>query len=299
MPFSRRSLVAALALGACLSAIPLAAVPAEAQPAKQACFDAYPNAQRLRKAGKLRASRAELVTCSQDACPAAMRKDCTQWMSEVAADIPSIVIAATDESGADTPEVAVVVDGERAKERLDGNPLELDPGEHTLTLTHRGATLERAIVLRAGERRRTIAVSFAKPKTATPAPSATAAPTTAPPDERPKAGVPTATYVLGGVGLASLAASAYFYFDQKRVHDDLSSSCAPRCSPDDVSPLKTRQLLAGITGGVGVVALGAAIALYVTRPSAETNASVGLLRGSPGLGLAPGAATLSYSGRFQ
>lgn len=290
MPPSRTSTVLPLlALIIGLGASPAVVGPAHAAGGKQACFDAYPEAQKLRKAGKLRAARAQLVTCSQDACPTAVKKDCTQWLGDVTAELPSVLIAATDPSGADTAAVRVLVDGDVVAERLDGKPIELDPGEHALRFEHAGKVVEQSVVIRQSEKNRKLTASFA-PKSA-PAVTTTTQPPPAPPSEAPRP-TPTSVYVLGGVGVVSLAVGTYFYFAQKSLHDDLTGRCAPACSPDEVSPLKTKQTIAGVGAGVGVAALVAATVLYVSRGPGDP-ASTGF-----DVSPTPRGAALSFGGRF-
>ena len=100
-------LVSSLALTLALAS-PTHAAPPDG---KTVCFDAYPEAQKHRKAGKLRAAQKELVICSQDACPAAVRRDCAQWLGEVTGELPSVLVVATDPEGKDTAAVRVTVDG--------------------------------------------------------------------------------------------------------------------------------------------------------------------------------------------
>lgn len=279
-----------LALMTALGASPAAVGPAHAAGGKQACFDAYPAAQKLRKAGKLREARAQLVTCSQDACPPAVKKDCNQWLGEVTSELPSVVIAATDPSGADTAAVRVIVDGVVVAERLDGKAIELDPGEHALRFEHAGKVVEQTMVIRQSEKNRTVTATFVPPKPA-PAASTSGPSEPAPSSEAPRP-TPTAVYVLGGVGIASLALGTYFYFAQKSLHDDLAGRCAPACSPDDVSPLKTKQTIAGVSAGVGVAALLAATVLYVSRgPGEPTSTGFDVIA-------APRGAAMSFGGRF-
>lgn len=241
---------------------------------KAVCFEAYPDAQKDRKTGKLRAARRALVTCSQDACPAAVRKDCAQWLAEVDAELPSVLVVATDPSGRDTAAVRVSVDGEIVAERLAGKSIEVDPGEHVFRFEHAGQAIEQSVIVRQSEKSRKLAIDFATPR-------GSAAPTAPPPPvdgapPSPSRPVPVAVFVLGGVALASLATGTYFYFAQKSEHDDLAARCAPACSPDDVAPLKTKQLVAGVGLGVGVAALAAATVLFVTRRADGETTALGV-----------------------
>src|SRR3954453_19637075 len=80
-----------------------ATVPAtlHAQSVKQECARAAESGQRLLKAGKLTAGRAEFLTCARDVCPGAVRPYCLRWLEEVDAALPSFVVRARDAEGND------------------------------------------------------------------------------------------------------------------------------------------------------------------------------------------------------
>src|SRR5579863_10550700 len=71
------------------------------------CAAASNQAQDLRSANKLRAARAQLLTCVRDVCPGMVRNDCAQWIGEVDQAMPTIVVSATDGSGHDLADVKV------------------------------------------------------------------------------------------------------------------------------------------------------------------------------------------------
>jgi len=48
-------------------------------------------AQQQRSAGKLRQARASLHICSREVCPAIVKSDCTQWLSEVEASVMVVI----------------------------------------------------------------------------------------------------------------------------------------------------------------------------------------------------------------
>jgi hypothetical protein len=98
---------------------------------KQACVAASEKAQQLRSAGKLGEARDQLNICGRSECPKLIQQDCTQWMSEVLANMPSVVPGAKDRKGRDLVDVRLSVDGKVATEMLDGKALVLDPGVHT------------------------------------------------------------------------------------------------------------------------------------------------------------------------
>ena len=177
-------------------------------------------------------------------------------------------------------------------ERLDGKSIDMDPGEHVFRFEHKQGFVEQTLVVRQAEKSRKIVVDFTAKKS--PAPTSSGPPAAAEAAPAPSSvarPVPAPVYVLGGVGVASLAVGTIFFFAQKSQHDDLAARCAPACSPDDVAPLKTKQLVAGLGLGVGVAALAAATVLYVRRPEAQTTASFSV---SPN----PGGATFAIQGGF-
>src|SRR5262245_61165144 len=83
---------------------------------KAQCVAASEKAQQLRNAGKLSDARDQLVTCGRAECPKLIQQDCTQWMSEVLAILPSVVPGAKDKKGRDIVDARVSIDGKVAAE---------------------------------------------------------------------------------------------------------------------------------------------------------------------------------------
>src|SRR5688572_327535 len=65
----------------------------------QACAQAYEDAQVQRNKGQLKSAQDQLRICVQDECPDFVRTDCALWLSEVAAELPSVAFAAVDGQG--------------------------------------------------------------------------------------------------------------------------------------------------------------------------------------------------------
>src|SRR4051794_8092328 len=78
---------------------------------KTACLPAYEAGQKLRLDGRLNEARAQLIACAQSTCPLQVKTDCTQWLGEIEATLPSVVFAATDDHGNDVVDVRVWMDG--------------------------------------------------------------------------------------------------------------------------------------------------------------------------------------------
>lgn len=93
-----------------------------------------------------------------------------------------------------------------------------------------------------------------------------------PPPERP---IPTAAYVLGAVSVAGLATFGTLAILARNDQNELERTCSPRCSPDQVQPMKTKFLIADIGLAVFAVSLGGAGYLVLSRPSVAAPAAQG------------------------
>ncbi|MCU0689967.1 MAG: hypothetical protein MUF54_01065 [Polyangiaceae bacterium] len=266
---------------------------------KAACLESYVEAQRLKKDSSYIAARDKLIVCSHDACPAAIRSECVQWLAEVDRALPSVVVLAKDHDGHDIVDVRVTVDGEPFLERAEGKAIPIDPGVRTFRFEASGfQTQERQVVVRASVQDRVIAVALTRQTAAGPAPPAASdAPTTADPaaDSSPSRAVPAPAYVLGGVGVVGLAGFGAFAWRFSGQRSDLEG-CKPFCSQTDIDAADRSRKVAFVSLGVGVVALGAATVLYATRPEVRDDSRVaagGLVFDVGPTGAGGAAATLS------
>ncbi len=127
------------------------------------CISAAEHQYELKNANKLVAAKRELVVCSQKTCGDRIAPTCLQWLAEVEAALPTVVVEAHDESGLETSRARVTVDGELLAETLDGTALAVDPGTHQFRFEIPGSSPEdRQIVIRVGEKNRKLVVSFQK-----------------------------------------------------------------------------------------------------------------------------------------
>ncbi|WP_394836481.1 hypothetical protein LVJ94_06195 [Pendulispora rubella] len=212
-----------------------------------------------RKNGELLSARTKLRVCAGETCPGLVRTDCVEWLGQVERAIPSILVEAKSDEG-DVFDVAVTLDGKLVASTLDGRPIELDPGLHTVRFAKHGKpSLEQKVLAREGERGKSVTASWLTP--------ATVPSVSRPPNEgntsRP---VPTSVFVLGGIGLAGMGGFAVFAALGAQKRNELETGCAPFCNADQVRPAKTDYLVADISLAIGAGALlGAAIAFFA-RP---------------------------------
>jgi hypothetical protein len=251
------------------------------------CVKASEAAQSLRDEGKYKRAREQLLVCTRDACPSVVRKDCAGWLSEIDASMPSVVVSARDASGKDLVDVKVTLDGQPLTDKLDGKPVTIDPGKHALRYEATGSpAVEEEIVMHAGEKNRALNVRLGAP--AGPAPSP-ASPSEASPRADTGGRVPPAVaFVLGGIGLVAIGSFAYFGLTGKNDVSDLRSTCAPACDQDKVDKARAKLIIADISLGVGIVALGVATYLLIAnRPAASATVTTAIdVKAVPGGGVA-------------
>jgi hypothetical protein len=231
---------------------------------KTECLDAHADAQLLRRNGKIRAARERLLACSAASCPILVSRDCTGWLKELDAEQPTVILAAHDEAGRDVGAVSVTLDGELLTTKLDGRPIEVDPGEHVFRgeFSNR-KVVQEPVIIRAKDKGRLVRIDL-------PA----SAPRVPPTSDAPPARVPLSAFVLGGVGAVALGSFAYFAASGRSTESDLASTCRRNCSAEEMDGLRRSYLAADISLGVAIVALGAAtwIALNARRDPARISA---------------------------
>jgi hypothetical protein len=241
---------------------------AGAQSTKAACIAAHGDGQELRLHGRWRDAEARFRACSTG-CPGPITEDCARWYDEVRAKMPTLLVAATGPDGADTVDVALLVDGVHTADRLPATAFEVDPGEHVVRLEHPGWTpVEQRIVVRESEKDKRVALSFA-PASAPSAGTSEAAPAAS--------SAPVLGYVLLGVGAVAAAVAIPFFVVGKVDENDLrNDSCGPTatCLPDTVGQINRDYAVAGIAGGVGLVAIGLGVWQLLSHKSARATDAV-------------------------
>lgn len=237
---------------AVIAAVTISGARAAHADATAECAKAYEQVQGLRREGKLLEARKQALFCAADACPALLTKDCTKWAGELEQAIPSVSLEARGPDGAVVTDVKVLVDGEAVSDALDGRPLRVNPGSHTLRFEH-GALppIEHKILVHESDRARKLLVRFRSE----------------PERERP---VPVVTWVFGAISVVSLAGGAYFALSGLGRKGDLDDSgCAPRCGADEVNAMSRNLALGDVLLGIGLVSGAAAVTSYVLRPTVD------------------------------
>jgi hypothetical protein len=277
---SRRVCLAALLVsvflgGSALAAPPKPAPKPSAASGKAACVAAHEQAQSLRTEKKLHAAREKYVTCARAECPVVLRKECTEQLDQIETVAPTVALEALDDKGSSDSQVKVTVDGQVVAERLTGTALAVEPGEHVFVFERASdkKTLEQRVLVVEGEKNRKVVADFQtllpKPKIAEGGSSGTQAQ-----PQAPEKRVPALAYVAGGGAVLALGSFVFFSLSGKGTEDDLATKCAPRCTADDVSPVKRDYLIADISLAVALVATAAAVVLALPAfQSSKTSAS--------------------------
>jgi hypothetical protein len=219
---------------------------------KEACFRAADDGQHLRTTRKLVTARDQFIRCARSVCPALVRKDCAEWLSEVQVTLPSVVFAARDAEGRDIFDVHVSVDGSLVADKLDGTAILVDPGAHVFRFAWEGnGEVEQQTVIREGEKSRILSVSFPRSE---------------------KAGgrtIPPGVWILGALGLLGGGGFAALALSGESDIKHLRSTCAPGCPSSEVDGARTKIILANASLGVGIASVGVAATWLLLSRSPE------------------------------
>jgi hypothetical protein len=249
------------------------------------CVDAAEKAQFARLHHHLVEAREELLACTRPECPAVILRDCTNWFATVDKALPTLVVSARDETGADLTSVRVTIDDAIVATALDGHAIAVDPGRHSLRVESAGRTpFAQSIVVVETEKDRRVEAIL--PRTDAPAPASSAHPSTstiAPPPPRATSArsserSSTIPLFLGTIGALSLVSWGYFGITSVNRYHTLHDTCGSACDPSDVHALEVRSAVADLSLGVGVVAIGAAVWIRVAGapPSDATTPTISI-----------------------
>jgi len=247
--------------------VPLLVIAAVSQAARaedfDACSVAYARGQEERVSGRLFNARAAFQECATAACPTALASDCGRWVKEVEADLPTIRLTAHDPHGAPVENLKVSIDGAIIPIGALSAPIVLEAGPHEVRMEAPGyqpVRLDEA--LRPSDREVPVVVTLRPPPAVVPETQA-----------RP---VPTAAWVMAGVGAVALGTSIYFGARANSQYHDLKQSCAPTCDPSASDGMYANAVSSDVALASGVVAFAASAIIYFTRPSKHSAAALEL-----------------------
>jgi hypothetical protein len=271
------------------------------------CLVANDVGQDLEKANKLRAARAQFATCSQKSCNPTIRTDCEAFLKRVDENMPTVVVKVVDSRGQDVPGADVTIDDEKIT--LDGTAVAVDPGQRTFQAKVKaGESVDSKPLIVVKEKSRVVTLKFSVPLTAegnrlkegdsSPSSSSSSASSSSSENRhslrnhdnsnttttnKSSSEIPTATYVLGGVGIVALGAFAVFQLNLKSKMNVLDE-CSPNCRTADVDSAKQTYAFSLVSLGVAVVTLAGAAYFYFTNDKSGASTSP---KSTTGLRLAP------------
>ena len=249
---------------------------AHAELSLEACSDAYTDGQEDRLAGRVFSARARFEQCKDASCPDAIVEDCKRWLAEVEAELPTVVIAATNLAGAPIAHLSVSIDGVPVAPEALSAPIVVDAGAHVFRLTAPGfaaARIERS--LRPEDRAYSIHALLHPPRPHARSSAARRARAPAPATPAPTS-FPVLASVLAGVGVVSLGSAVYFGVSAKRRYDQLETECAPHCSGAQGDSVRSKMLLSDLALATSVVALGASAWIFFSARTEPSTVAVSL-----------------------
>jgi len=257
--------LACLLLGGTLLSPSIAAADA------QQCVQQSNDGADLRDGHHMLAARSAYRACVTEAdCPPVVRSECSAALDELAAIIPTLIVALRDEQGHDLLGSTLWLDGNAIA--LDGSALEVDPGVHDLTASSGSLRSRlRVLVVEKDTSRRIEIVMQARKTQLSAAPLAASAarpPATA---AAARSGLPL--YALAGVAALGTASFGYFALSGHADLRDLEQ-CKPACPPSDVSSVRAKYLAADISLGVSLAALAGAGYWLLSAPKERRAAAI-------------------------
>lgn len=269
---------------------------------KVVCVDAHAWGQELRTRGRLREAAQTLAACSRSVCPTIVRKECEAWKAEVENQIPTVSLSVVDGSGRAVSDVTVFLDGEKLRPDAWEHPIQLDPGERLFRFVHRGQVIERGLLVRAGERNRTLKVAFGgdygsvetkNAEEALPDPAPSDVDEVAPEPESPSASWQQPLgFGLVGAGTLGLVSALYFGLSARSQESDMKDSCAPDCPAVDVDLMRQRYLISDVSLGLGILsgAIGGWLLWSYEEPTSDSQSWVLVGPTSTGAAISVGGA---------
>jgi hypothetical protein len=269
------------------------------------CTDAYEQSQIQMKPrtgegeSSLLRARASLLTCMRSNCKDWMVADCSKWLTEVEARIPTVVFSARNTAGRDLTDVQVQkASGEPLATRLDGRAIELEPGEYVFVFVATdGTRVEKTALVREGEKAQSVVGMFeASPEELAKARGQGPAAPSGPGDSgRVESQPSTLHYVgYGAAGLGAVGLGIGTIFGITAINQKSNARCGDDNLCEDGSALNdavsaAKVATVGFIAGGILVAGGVALLLFTPAKSVRVEA-----RGAA----MPGGALYGIGGTF-
>lgn len=244
---------------------------------KEACIDAHSKGQDAKEQGKLSLARKLFLSCAQSSCPSLVQGDCARFADDLTRLQPSLSFVARDAAGGDLPDTSVYIDGMLTVTQLgDGRAHDIDPGPHTIKFVHGTKDQTMTIVVGAGEKGRTVSVTFGERAAAASANAKPARTKTAPQTKHPAG----AKAVIGLGAALVLGGGALGIFGLTQIPSNCSFSTHECAAPpgdksfSDASSAVHLTNLGWITGAVGIAAVAGGIVWYVGGKKTEKEQNV-------------------------
>ncbi len=235
------------------------------------CLSAYEGGQRSRKAGAFSEAKAAFSLCGGPSCPEALHADCSRWLEEVEAAMPTSVFFVVDaETGAQLPNVRLSIDGGEPV-TLDGRALSFDPGEHSLTFSSpKFQSAKESFTFTEGEKLVSRRIEL-RPVVSIMAEQAVVEPPQELPRPPAQQSQTTMLPVWIGASIGALGAAGFAYYGlAARSHDRALGECSPGCSSADVNQVKNEYRNANIALGVGGAGLVVAAGWLLFGPEGDS-----------------------------
>ncbi len=174
------------------------------------------------------------------------------------------------------------LDGKPIAEKVDGTPIEVDPGEHEFTLTAPGeAPVKLKVVLREGDRARRERVVIGAPPPETALATGPGAPAIAAADRGASQRLVALGLGLGGVAAIGMGTAFGLSASAKWSSAQDGCSSASACPDHDASVrdrdgAKTAATLSTIAFIAGGAAMAAGAVLYLTAPKGPKRTGLGV-----------------------
>jgi len=204
--------------------------------------------------------------------------------------------------------LVISLDGTSLEQAALGTPLPIDPGEHALGAEAPGHKPWSAHVRVAQQGvRMEVTVPALEPSDATGGEPASQGDTLAAAETDGASGEPARSgsvlpYVIGGVGIAAIAAGSVFGLLAKGTYQDAEKACPDRtgCTKGATETRDDAELQANLSNvgfGVGVAALGVAVVWLLTGGEPEAS-QASASAAAPRLMVSASTSGASLSGRF-